>query len=159
ITHVDGKPIEDVAPEKLVLLQTGRAPEAPAPLAPPDAVPPPEPEPATVELTYRHPGEDRDRTAVLSPHRFPPESVLGVHRDEGNRWEYWLDEKGKLGYVRITTLSRGTSQDLRTALEALRDSKVRGLVLDLRWCPGGYLRESIDCADLFLGNAVVTTER
>src|SRR5262249_39694341 len=48
---------------------------------------------------------------------------------------------------------------LRNVLEGLRDQKLRGLVLDLRWCPGGYLNESIEVADLFLGNGVIATER
>jgi len=159
ITHVDGTAIESVAPEKLVLLRSGRVLDAPTQVLPPDAAPPPEPGPATLELTYRRPGEERERTAVIALQRFRPESVLGVRRDDANRWDYWLDEKGRLAYLRITSLSRGTAEDLRAALESLRESKVRGLVLDLRWCPGGYLREAVECADLFLGNAIVTTER
>ena len=34
---------------------------------------------------------------------------------------------------------------------------MRGLILDLRWCPGGYLTESADVARLFLAKCVVAT--
>jgi carboxyl-terminal processing protease len=30
-------------------------------------------------------------------------------------------------------------------------------VLDLRWCPGGYLNEAVEVADLFLGNGTIAT--
>jgi carboxyl-terminal processing protease len=38
---------------------------------------------------------------------------------------------------------------------------MRGLVLDLRWCPGGFIKEATECAELFLGEKVIarTKER
>src|SRR5262249_58851975 len=42
-------------------------------------------------------------------------------------------------------------------LAGLAERKVRGLILDLRWCPGGYLNEAVEVADLFLGAGVVAT--
>jgi carboxyl-terminal processing protease len=70
-----------------------------------------------------------------------------------------LDRRDRLAVIRLTSLSRGSADELRGVLQGLREQKVRGLVLDLRWCPGGYLNEAVEVADLFLGNGVVATER
>jgi carboxyl-terminal processing protease len=34
---------------------------------------------------------------------------------------------------------------------------VRGIIFDLRWCPGGYLDPALNCARLFLGEATIAT--
>jgi carboxyl-terminal processing protease len=115
--------------------------------------------PPALRVSYRRPGEKKERTATLTPERFRPESVLGARRRDDNTWAYLLDERQKLAVVRLTSLSRGTAEDLRSVLEGLKETKVRGLVLDLRWCPGGYLTEAVDSAELFLGNGVIATER
>jgi C-terminal processing protease CtpA/Prc len=160
VSHIDDTPVTRTPPAKLLALRSQRVVIAAPPLTPgePQGAPA-DPGPRSLRVTYRRPGERTDRTATLLPERFRPESVLGVSRKDDNSWNYLLDEKQKLALVRITTLSRGTADDLRTALESLRDHKMRGLVLDLRWCPGGYLQEAIEVADLFLGEGVIATEK
>src|SRR5262249_50252607 len=54
-------------------------------------------------------------------------------------------------------LGRGTADELRGVVAGLKDAKMRGLVLDLRWCPGGYLNEAVESADAFLGTGVIAT--
>jgi C-terminal processing protease CtpA/Prc len=159
ISHIDGQPIAKAPPRKLLALRNQRIlAEAPLPI-PPDEAKTPEPvePPRTIEVTWRRPGETEDRRATLLRERFRPETVLGVSRRADCTWNYILDEKRNLAHVRLTTLSRGTSDELRTVLIGLRERKVRGILLDLRWCPGGYLNESVDVADLFLGNVTITT--
>jgi C-terminal processing protease CtpA/Prc len=159
ISHIDGRPVAKAPPRKLLALRNQRV-IAEAPLRAPgeegekakEVAPP-----AAFRLTWRRPGEKEDRQATLIRERFRPETVLGVSRRDDGRWNYLLDETEKTAQVRLTTLSRGTAEDLRAVLVGLCDRKVRGVVLDLRWCPGGYLNESVDVADLFLGNGAVAT--
>ena len=67
---------------------------------------------------------------------YEPESVFGIRRSGGNEWDYWLDESAKIAYVRIGAIDRQTPGQLADALTSLRNMK--GLILDLRWCPGGF---------------------
>src|SRR5262249_15180218 len=39
----------------------------------------------------------------------------------------------------------------------LQADGLRGLILDLRWCPGGALDESVSVADLLLGDCTIAT--
>src|SRR5262249_30538915 len=80
-------------------------------------------------------------------------------REEGHRWNYWVDPKQKLAHVRITVLAKGTSDELLEVLSRLKDDGMRGLVLDLRWTPGGYLDEATAIPALFLGDVPVATVR
>jgi carboxyl-terminal processing protease len=64
------------------------------------------------------------------------------------------------GYVRITTFSETTSQDLSRAIVRLkRDNPagIKGLVLDLRNNPGGVLEAGVAVADDFLDSGVIVT--
>ncbi len=65
-----------------------------------------------------------------------------------------------LGYVRVTTFSETTSQDLAKAISRLkRDNPagIEGLVLDLRNNPGGVLEAGVAVADDFLDSGVIVS--
>ncbi len=64
-----------------------------------------------------------------------------------------------VGYIRLREFSATATQALEESLEELLDQNARGIVLDLRQNPGGWLDQAINVADLFLGDVVVATER
>jgi len=66
----------------------------------------------------------------------------------------------KIGYVRLVQFGEKTSDDLQAALVKLHAQGMQGLVLDLRWNPGGLLEQAVDVCAKFLpkGELVVTTE-
>ncbi len=158
ITHIDGKPIAKAPPEKLLALRNQRVIAEAPPLTPEDKEKPAPPAPpGSFRVTFHHPGQTTNREGRLLRERFRPESVLGANRRDDNTWNYMLDKKAGIAHIRVTALSRGTSEDLRGVLAELAYQKVRGVILDLRWCPGGYLNESVDVADLFLGAGLIST--
>jgi carboxyl-terminal processing protease len=64
------------------------------------------------------------------------------------------------GYLRITTFSETTAQDVsRAILHLKRDNPtgIKGLVLDLRNNPGGVLEAGVAVADDFLDSGVIVT--
>jgi carboxyl-terminal processing protease len=64
------------------------------------------------------------------------------------------------GYVRITSFSETTAQDVNQAISHLkRDNHgpLRGLLLDLRNNPGGVLEAGVAVADDFLNSGVIVT--
>ena len=72
----------------------------------------------------------------------------------------WSTLEPGYGYVRITTFSETTPEDLKSAILALkRDNKagIRGLILDLRNNPGGVLESGVAVADDFLDSGVIVT--
>ncbi len=87
------------------------------------------------------------------------ETVLGERRGSDDRWDFMLDPEQRIGYIRVSSFSRDTARDLRQALDRLTEAKLRGLVLDLRFNPGGLLSSAIEVADMFVADGrIVSTQ-
>jgi len=56
-----------------------------------------------------------------------------------------------IGYMRIRQFNANTTSDLREKLDELEEEGIRGLVIDLRFNPGGLLREAINTVNEFIG--------
>ena len=68
---------------------------------------------------------------------------------------------GRILYMELLDFSEDVAQRISdTIMNELDNGEVRGVVLDLRNNPGGYLRESVNICDVFLprGKVVVTTK-
>ncbi len=99
-----------------------------------------------VQLRLLRPGRPEPFEVTITPAAYRPESVFGARRKPDGRWDFLIDPEAGLGYVRIGLIQRHTPQELADALRSLRASGLRGLVLDLRWCPGGLLRQAATIA-------------
>jgi carboxyl-terminal processing protease len=80
-------------------------------------------------------------------------------KDINGKKEFPLDED-KIGYVHIVQFDEKTSEELEAALNQLKHQGLKGLVLDLRWNPGGLLEQAVAVSEKFLpsGQLVVSTE-
>lgn len=65
----------------------------------------------------------------------------------------------RLADVRVATFGTGVAHELIAALRAIEDSKIRGIILDLRNNPGGELQEAVDAASQFLTGGDVLEEK
>ena len=68
--------------------------------------------------------------------------------------------ENQFGIVRISSFQERTAVELRKAVKTFsKESKLKGLILDLRNNPGGLLDEAVDVVDIFLkSGTIVTTE-
>jgi carboxyl-terminal processing protease len=68
---------------------------------------------------------------------------------------------GGYGYARVRTFHSTAAADLRDELAAVEraEGPLRGLVLDLRDNPGGYLNQAVAVADLFLSAGEIVSTR
>jgi C-terminal peptidase prc len=84
---------------------------------------------------------------------FAPESLFGVTRRADNTWDYWLDRERRIAYVRLGPIENESGDQLSELLHDL--GEVRGLVFDLRWCPGGYIDPAVQIASTFLNSGLI----
>ncbi len=61
-------------------------------------------------------------------------------------------KEGGIGYLRITAFHGRTTREFDKGLNELIRKKVRGIVLDLRDNPGGFLSKSVEVSERFLPN-------
>ena len=60
-----------------------------------------------------------------------------------------------IGYIRITTFSRNSSDEFAAELKDLTDKQVKGLVIDLRDNGGGYVDQGIKICDAILPECTI----
>ena len=56
-----------------------------------------------------------------------------------------------VGYIRVRQFNANTTKELRAALDNLEAEGIRGLLIDLRFNPGGLLNEAINTVNEFIG--------
>ncbi|MGE4003286.1 MAG: S41 family peptidase, partial [Planctomycetaceae bacterium] len=87
------------------------------------------------------------------------QTVLGDRVQEDGSWNYLLNGESKIAYIRLSHFSRRTGEELRTALRTLKEQGMQGLVLDLRFNPGGLLTAAVEVTDMFVEEGkIVSTE-
>ena len=113
-----------------------------------------------VKLKVRRPSEDKKvedkvfdvtitRDTIVVP------TVRGWQRSNGGKWLHMVDEKNKIGFVRLTSFSTDTAPGLEKVLIELESQGLRGLILDLRYNTGGLLDSAVAVVDKFVEDGVI----
>ncbi|MDG2200343.1 MAG: S41 family peptidase [Phycisphaerales bacterium] len=90
-------------------------------------------------------------------------SVKGWRREARDEhgddvWDWYIDRDSGIAYVKLTQFNEDTYMDLGRALEDMHAvSAPRGLILDLRYNPGGLLTSAYQISDLFVGEGAIVT--
>lgn len=103
---------------------------------------------SSVKLTVKREGSAEPLDFMLRRAKVDVRSVTHTTLDPG------------FGYVRITSFSETTADDVARAIAALKRENpkgLHGLVLDLRNNPGGVLEAGVAVADAFLNDGVIVT--
>jgi carboxyl-terminal processing protease len=112
-----------------------------------------------VTLTLQREGVAKPFDLTITRGLVEVESVLGVKRKKNDNWDYWVDPKNKIAYVRLTNFARNTYRDLQRVTDELTKQGVKGLVLDLRFNPGGLLDSAVYVTDLFIDDGLIVKIR
>ncbi len=118
-----------------------------------------------VVLKIEREGKTLDVTIIRD--RIKTRSVKGFHRDANDpqKWEFVIDRERRIGYIRMTQFTPGVASEVYSALLAMKADKafadgcLGGLVLDLRFNPGGVLEDAVAIADLFLKEGVIVSTK
>jgi carboxyl-terminal processing protease len=110
---------------------------------------------STVSLTILRPASGDTKTYVLTRAIIQMEMV----KDLKGQKSFPVDGN-QIGYVRITQFGEKTGDELEAAIHRLKTEHVKGVILDLRWNPGGLLDQAVEVCQKFLpsGQLVVSTE-
>ena len=132
ITHVNGQSLKGISLTKAVRMITG-------------------PIGTEVKLTIRRPSEGRSFDVTLMRDKIEIQSVMGFQRDpdDPEKWDYLIDKEMGIGYVHVLSFQDNTEEQLRKAIDDAMEAGARGLVLDLRFNPGGLLKSAVEVTRLF----------
>ncbi len=132
IIEIDGMPTQGLTTRRVVEMLRGMANEP-------------------VELKIER-DDDTGNTEILTK-----EVIRGIiHRPS------LVDKKmlpGNIGYMRLEDFSKSSGEEVKKAVLELKDEGMQGLILDLRFNPGGLLDGAVEVSDVFLdgGMTIVTT--
>ncbi|MFQ5411278.1 MAG: S41 family peptidase [Phycisphaerae bacterium] len=133
ITEVEGKSTADMTITAAVRAITG--------------------EPGTqVTLTILDPQSNESWPIRLKRERIKIRTVRGFKRDpsQPTGWDFFADPTQKIAHVRVSGFMDETVKDLKAALTQLKSQGCHGLILDLRFNPGGLLTSAVNMCELFL---------
>jgi carboxyl-terminal processing protease len=86
-------------------------------------------------------------------------TVKGYTRTADNGWDYYVSHNPKIAYIRVTQFTPDTTDKLKTAVTGLLADGMQGLILDLRFNPGGRLEEAVQMVDLFISSGKIVTTK
>jgi C-terminal peptidase prc len=108
-----------------------------------------------VTLVIEREGAEKPLSFEIERGRVSLETVLGVKRDTKDDWNYWLDEENRIAYIYLSQFGPNTFGELKRTVERLQRLGMKGMVLDLRYNPGGLLGASLMIADMFVEDGLL----
>lgn len=104
------------------------------------------PEGTTVTLTVAREGEPEPLKFVITRDQITIRSAEGKMLENG------------IGYIDINTFGERTTPELRDSLDSVLAQNPRGIIIDLRNNPGGYLTTAVEVTSEFVDDGVVLYE-
>jgi carboxyl-terminal processing protease len=112
-----------------------------------------------VTIGILHAGGDKVEQIKLTRELIHVATVLGDRYKDDGKWNFVLDDKSKIGYLRLTHFSRRSAEEMQEAMDELKEAGLKGLVLDLRFNPGGLLTEATEIADMFIESGRIVSTK
>jgi len=113
----------------------------------------------SVPLTILHEGEETPVEITIVRDLIQADTVRGDARNPDGSWSFRLSGHDRIGYLRISSFTDKTVPDFKRAVRELLDGGMRGMILDLRDNPGGYLDAAVNLCNLLIPSGVIVTTR
>lgn len=110
-----------------------------------------------VRFTVVHEGSEEPITVTVTRAIIHVDSVKGDAYMPTGDWDFFIDKEQKIAYVRIEQFHDNTAEELERILQSLREQGMKGMVLDLRFNPGGLLTTAVKTCDLFVSEGVIVS--
>jgi len=113
-----------------------------------------------VTLTIRSVVDGTEKDYTIRREKINVASVKGWKRVNGTtQWDYFIDQQQKIAYLRLTNFTKHSSTELNMALAEIKAGGARGVILDMRYNPGGLLMSAVEISDKFLGDGTIVSTR
>jgi len=113
-----------------------------------------------IKLKIEREGEPKPIVIELERNTVLVESIYGAKRNpKDDSWDFYIDPKNKIAYICMTSFAKHTAEDTEKVVAQLSKDGVKGLVLDLRFNPGGYLGAAVKISDLFIDDGAIVSVR
>ncbi|MFL5338742.1 MAG: S41 family peptidase [Gemmataceae bacterium] len=110
-----------------------------------------------VKLKILREGKDEPYEVDLTRATINVETVFGVKRLDDDSWDYMLDPQSKIGYIRLSQFAPNSYIDMKRVVTQLQKNGMKGLILDLRYNPGGLLTTAVEISDMFIEDGLIVT--
>ena len=114
-----------------------------------------------VKMTVEREGVDKPLEFAITRGAIQVETVMGVKRKDQRRLGL-RDRPGEPDLLHpADPVRRNSFRDMRKVVAALSEQEggIKGLVLDLRFNPGGLLHSAVEISDLFIDDGLIVTIR
>ncbi|MHC4614547.1 MAG: S41 family peptidase [Planctomycetota bacterium] len=82
----------------------------------------------------------------------------GLDAEGEPQWEWFIDPDTRIAYIRLTAFNEDTHEDLKRAWKEINAvGHPNGVILDLRFNPGGLLTSAVDISNLFVREGVIVS--
>src|SRR5699024_6348044 len=108
VLKIDGKSTQDLKLHQAVKMISGKAG-------------------TKVTLRVRHPSGDKENITITRQ-LINVRTVRGFNRNANQKYDYFLDTKRKIGYIRISQFTDDTAKEMNEVLKELTDNKVKGII-------------------------------
>ena len=113
-----------------------------------------------IRLKIEREGESDPVVKDMARDKVVVESVYGYKRNvKDDSWDYYVDPKNKIAYIYLTQFARNSAEEMERVVKQLSKDGVKGVVLDLRFNPGGLLPVAVSMCDLFVDDGVLVSLR
>ncbi len=143
VSKVDGVSTHGLTTEKCIKMITG-------------------PEGTPVKLDVQRNGQDL--TFNLTRAKIVSKSVRGYRRlpDASGHWDHLIDPENKIAYIRMSQFTPTAPEELIGALgqaTGAAGGKLNGLILDMRYNPGGIMDTAIEIVDMFVDEGKIMSTK